>query len=140
MTTPSFAPSSFALSSVMVFGGGGLGAWLRWLTARGWNLALGPAGSAAFPYATLSANVLGSLAMGLLAGWLARQNDGAEAWRLLLGVGLLGGYTTFSSFALEFATMVQRGELGLAALYSGLSLAAGFGALFAGLYAMRVLG
>ena len=55
-------------------------------------------------------------------------------------VGVLGGYTTFSSFALEFGLFVERGDLGLAALYVGLSLLAGFSALFAGLYIMRTIG
>ena len=84
--------------------------------------------------------MLGSLAMGLLVGWLARHGAaGGEAWRLLLGVGVLGGYTTFSSFALEFAVFVERGALASAALYVGISLAAGFVALFAGLNLARVM-
>jgi CrcB protein len=76
--------------------------------------------------------------MGLLAGWLARHGTGGEAWRLLLGVGVLGGYTTFSSFALEFAVFVERGALVPAATYVALSLIAGFAALFGGLWLARV--
>jgi fluoride exporter len=131
------SPPTFAVSSFLVGIGGGLGAWLRFLTGRAWMGALGPVGAAAFPWATLTANVLGSMAMGLLAGWLARHGPGGEAWRLLLGVGVLGGYTTFSAFALEFAVFVERGALGMAALYVGTSLVAGFAALFAGLLLMR---
>ncbi len=133
-------PPSFALASLLVALGGGLGAWLRMVTGRLWTLALGPVAASAFPWATLTANVLGSAAMGVLVGWLARHSAGGEHWRLLLGVGVLGGYTTFSSFALEFALFVERGQLGLAAAYVGLSLAAGFAALFGGLYAMRIIG
>ena len=50
--------------------------------------------------ATLLANVLGCFMMGLLAGWLVGRSH-AENWQLLLGFGLLGGFTTFSTFALD---------------------------------------
>ena len=146
-------PPTFTSASLLVASGGALGAWLRFATGRLWTAAIGPAAANAFPWSTLTVNVLGSLAMGLLAGWLAR-NGGAvlggaglggeasihsESWRLLLGVGVLGGYTTFSAFALEFALLVERGALGTAALYTGLSLMAGFAALFAGLFIMRTV-
>lgn len=141
------SPPHFVLSSLLVASGGALGAWLRLVTGRLWTLAIGPVAANQFPFATLTANVLGSLCMGVLVGWLARHGAdsgqwgggqwGGEHWRLLLGVGVLGGYTTFSSFALEFAQLVQRGNLGMAAFYVGISLAAGFAALFAGLYLMR---
>jgi CrcB protein len=127
---------TFGHSSLLVALGGGLGAWLRYLTGSAW-LAAAPAGAAAFPWATLTCNVVGSLAMGLLVGLLARDGTGGEGTRLLLGVGVLGGYTTFSSFALEFALFVERGQIALAAGYVAASLLAGFCALFAGLWLMR---
>jgi CrcB protein len=61
-----------------------------------------------------------------------------ENWRLLLGVGVLGGFTTFSAFSLDVVTMIQRGDLGVAALYVTISVAGSIAALFAGLSLVRV--
>lgn len=134
------AAPNFAWSSLLVALGGGLGSWTRYLVGRATLGAIGPVRAAAFPWATLTCNVAGSLAMGLLAGWLARHGTGGESWRLLLGVGVLGGFTTFSAFSLEFALMVERGTLALAAGYVAVSLLAGFTGLFAGLALARALG
>lgn len=123
-------PPSFISASLYVAIGGGLGSWLRFVAAR----LIGPA---PFPWATLTVNVLGSFAMGLLAAWLARQDGDGEGWRLLLGVGVLGGFTTFSTFSLDFAGMVERGAIGEAAAYVAASLIVGFAGLFAGLALMR---
>jgi len=133
-------PPTFLSSSLLVFLGGGTGAFLRHMVGRTWLKAIGAEAATAFPWATLTANVVGSFAMGLLVGWLARHGHGGETWRLLLGVGLLGGFTTFSSFSLEFALLVERGNLGLAAAYVAVSLAAGFAGLFFGLAIMRAVG
>ena len=123
-------------ASALVAAGGALGAWLRFLATHICTALLGPARAAAFPWATLSVNVLGSLAMGVLVGWLARHG-GSEPWRLLLGVGVLGGFTTFSSFALEVIVLAQRGAIGSATLYVAGSLVAGFAGLLGGLMLMR---
>ncbi|WP_225207824.1 fluoride efflux transporter CrcB [Novosphingobium huizhouense] len=125
--------SSWQASGLVALGGGA-GALLRLHLGRIVTAIAGPA--ALFPWGTFLINVGGSLAMGLLAGWLARAN-GAEAWRLLLGVGVLGGFTTFSSFALETALLIERGQGGLAAAYAAGSVAAGLAGLFLGLAIMR---
>ncbi|WP_353229550.1 CrcB family protein [Novosphingobium sp.] len=131
--------SSFLSASVLVAGGGAAGSWLRFVTGRIWSGAIGPVAATAFPWATLTVNVAGSIAMGVLAGWLARHGTGGEHWRLLLGVGVLGGYTTFSSFALDFAVLVERGAIVLAMGYVAATLIAGLGGLFAGLMLTRVV-
>lgn len=129
-------PPTFLAASLYVVLGGGLGSWLRYASGVMIGRSLGPASQ--FPWATLSVNVLGSLAMGLLAGWLARHGTGGENWRLLLGVGLLGGFTTFSAYCLELVLMIERGAILSAALYAGVSILAGVAALVAGLALMRV--
>lgn len=125
-----------ALVNVAV--GGAFGAALRYQLGRAMTAWLGPAAVTAFPWATLTVNALGSLLMGLLAGWLAfRGGAGGEQLRLLLGVGVLGGFTTFSAFSLELVLLIERGQLALAALYALLSVALGVCGLFAGLMLMR---
>lgn len=125
-------------ASLQVALGGALGAVLRYQTGGAVARWLGPSAAAAFPWATLAVNVTGSFAMGLLAGWLARH-DGAEGWRLLLGVGLLGGFTTFSAFSLELLGLIERGAPGLALAYALVSVAAGLAGLWLGVSAMRGL-
>ena len=91
-----------------------------------------------WPYGTFIANVVGGLLLGLLAGWLAHRGGAdQERWRLLLGVGLLGGFTTFSAFSLETAGMIQRGDWGGALGYAGLSAVLSVAAVFAGLMLAR---
>lgn len=125
-------------SLILVMLGGGLGAGLRHLVGK---LALGALGPG-LPWGTFAVNVLGGLAMGLLVGALARFGDTIAAShahdvRLLLGVGLLGGFTTFSAFSLEAVLMIERGQLLLASGYAIGSVASSIAALFAGLALMR---
>lgn len=127
------SPNSLTASAIVALGGG-TGAVLRYHAGR---LVGSFAGfNNPFPWGTFAVNVIGSVAMGLLAGWLARH-DAGEAWRLLLGVGVLGGFTTFSAFSLEVALLVQRGLTGLAAIYAAASVLAGMAGLFLGLSIMR---
>ncbi|WP_343521537.1 fluoride efflux transporter CrcB [Sphingomonas sp.] len=119
---------------LLVMLGGAVGAGARHLTGRAALALWGPG----FPWGTLIVNVAGGLAMGLLAGWLAARSSGDEALRALLGVGVLGGFTTFSAFSLETANMLQRGDHGIALLYILASVAGAILTLFAGLQLARV--
>lgn len=136
-------PPSFLTSSLLVALGGGIGSWLRYMIGRAATALLGPISASAFPWATLTVNISGSFAMGLLAGWLAHFGNagglGGEGWRLLLGVGALGGFTTFSAFSLEIVNLAQRGQIGAAVFYVAISLTGGIAGLFCGLAATRVV-
>ena len=114
--------------------GGALGAGARYLTGIATLRLFGPG----YPFGTLTVNIVGGLAMGLLVGMLSRASVPGDHLRLLLGVGVLGGYTTFSSFSLEMANMLQRGDLGMALSYVLLSVVGAVAALFAGLALVRV--
>ncbi len=131
-------PQLYASLSVAL--GGGIGALLRYQTGRFMTHWLGPAVVTTFPFATLAVNAIGSIAMGLLAGYLARHGTGGEQARLLLGVGLLGGFTTFSAFSLEMVLMIERGQFLFALLYVLLSIGLGITGLFIGLNVMRMIG
>jgi fluoride exporter len=115
-------------SYILVMAGGAAGAVLRFQLARSL-----PASAGGWPWPTFAANLAGGLAMGLLTAWLLRQGETGEPLRLLLGVGLLGGFTTFSAFSLEMAQMIERGQTMLAAGYAVASVSLALAALFAGL-------
>lgn len=125
--------SGFVQHSVLVALGGALGAWLRYVVGLAWARSMSTASAAAFPWATLTVNLFGSLAMGLLTGWLAGSGQGSESWRLLLGVGVLGGFTTFSAFSLDVVSLAQRGAIGTAILYGAISVVGSIAGLVAGL-------
>ena len=118
----------------LVMAGGALGSAARYLTGRAALAAWGPD----FPYGTLAVNLIGGLLMGVLTGVLARMG-GSESWRLFVGVGILGGFTTFSSFSLDVVTMIERGALAPAAVYGLLSVVGSVGAVFAGLLLARTI-
>ena len=92
-----------------------------------------------FPYATLTINVLGAFFMGFLFIETLERVAITPAVRTGVLTGVLGGFTTFSTFSMEVVLLVQQGEAARAALYVALSLAMGLGAAFAGAYIARNL-
>lgn len=117
---------------LIVFLGAGIGGALR----HGANLA-GTRLFGSFPGATMAVNILGSFAMGLLAGWFLAWPEASQEMRLFLTTGLLGGFTTFSAFSLDAAVLIERHAYGDAAAYVAGSVVASIAALFAGLALAR---
>ncbi|HYD88350.1 MAG TPA: fluoride efflux transporter CrcB [Vitreimonas sp.] len=115
---------------LLVAAGGAIGAVARY------GVGVGAAGlfGLAFPWGTLIVNVVGCLAMGVLA---ARVGPEQESLRLALGVGVLGGFTTFSAFSLETVRLMQH-QPGLSAIYVLASVLLSVGACWAGLSLGRV--
>lgn len=111
--------------------GGALGAVGRYLVGLSLKTASG------FPWATMSVNILGSLLMGLVIGWLSRQNGGSDALRLFVAVGILGGFTTFSAFSMDLFTLLERRDIAATMLYLGGSLLGGMLAFIIGFMALR---
>ncbi len=116
----------------LVAAGGATGSALRYGIGR----LMGPTADASFPWHTFLINATGSFAIGLLLVAAARLGWPGW-WRPLLAVGLLGGYTTFSTFALESVELMLRGSYGMAAAYSLGSLAVGLAAAAAGIFLGR---
>jgi len=118
----------------LVMAGGALGAGARHLASRAALAIAGPG----LPVGTLAINVTGGLLMGVLAGLLARTTAG-EPWRLFLGVGVLGGFTTFSAFSLDAVLLAERGQWVAAVGYVLASVVGSIAALVAGLALARTL-
>ena len=127
-------------SLLLVFIGGGLGAPCRYFSTTH----IGALFGTYFPFGTLFVNTLGSLLMGFIMGSLVflMEKTGftlAEPVRLLLTVGFLGGFTTFSSFSLETVTLIEGGSLFYAAMNIAANLGLCFLTTFLGLGASRAL-
>ena len=117
------------MNALLVFLGGGTGSVLRYLMGM-WI------GSAAFPWATLVVNAVGSFAIGLLGGWASRFGWSEET-RLLLTTGLCGGFTTFSTFSKESLAIAEAGRWSAFAAYAFGSVAVGIAAVALGYWTAR---
>lgn len=114
--------------------GGGAGSLARYWLA-GW---VQPA-NVAFPYGIFVVNILGGLLMGMVVELGALKLNLSPELRAFLTTGILGGFTTFSTFSLDSALLLQKGEYGLAAAYVLGSVVLSIAALFAGLWMIRTL-
>lgn len=123
------------MNYLIVFIGAGIGGVLR----QGVNIATMRWFGPNFPWGTLTVNIVGSLVMGLIAEYWALKSGLPQSARLFLTTGILGGFTTFSTFSLDTATIFERGETWLALGYAVASLVLSVGALFLGLAIVRNL-
>lgn len=123
-------------SYLLVFLGAGIGGALR----HGVNVGCARYCGIAFPWGTLTVNIVGSFVMGVLAGWLAfKAGEGwSQSLRLFLTTGILGGFTTFSAFSLDAVLLWERGEAGIAVAYIAASVLLSIAGLVAGLSLVRV--
>jgi CrcB protein len=124
-----------AYGYLLVFLGGGLGAAARhWVNRTAMNV-VGPD----YPAGTIAVNILGSMAMGMLASWFAfRGETTTAAQRLFLTTGVLGGFTTFSAFALDTTLLWERHDLAAAVIYAGSSVVLSIAGLIAGMFIVRI--
>lgn len=121
---------------LIVFIGAGIGGAMRHAV----NLAATRLFGLGFPYGTFIVNVAGSFVMGLSAGYFAWRAGVPQHVRLFLTTGILGGFTTFSTFSLDAAVLIERHQFGLAAGYVVGSVVAGLAGLFFGLALFRSAG
>ena len=123
------------MSYFLVGLGGALGAMGRhWVSHMIMRMGL-----TGFPYGTLLVNVVGSFAIGIIIGYLAKTTpEWGQSARLLLATGFCGGFTTFSAFSLDAFTLYERGEVLAAAGYVGLSVVLSIAALMAALALSKV--
>ena len=116
-----------------VAGGGAMGSLARYLTMS----LVGRLVSGGFPWGTLLVNIAGSFLMGMVVELVALRYSVSQETRAFFAVGILGGFTTFSSFSLDAALLIERGHLGTAFVYVAGSVIAGLAALFTALYLVR---
>jgi len=118
---------------LFVAAGGAIGACLRF----GLTSLMATLFGRGFPYGTLSVNLIGALSIGLTLGFIQQGVIGEHPWRPFIMVGILGGFTTFSSFSLDTLTLIERGDVGHAAFYVFASVGAALAGLIFGVHLMR---
>ena len=116
--------------------GGALGSGMRHLVNLAALRLFGPT----FPWGTLAVNIAGSFIMGLFVELLARRFGGSAELRLFIATGILGGFTTFSTFSLDVAVLYERGAVAQAAFYVAASIVVAVLALFLGMWLGKSLG
>jgi CrcB protein len=121
------------MSYLVVFVGAGIGG----ATRHGMNIGVARLLGSHFPHHTLIINIVGSLAMGLVAGWFVERGGATGHLRLFLATGILGGFTTFSAFSLDAVLLWERHEHLMATLYVGGSVVGAIAGLMLGLWIMR---
>ena len=123
------------LNIALVAIGGAIGSVARYLVGV-WSVRIaGPN----FPWGTFTVNIVGAFLIGLLVEIIARRFDASAEMRVFVVTGIIGGFTTWSSFTLDAVVLFERGDIGLSALYLMGSLVVSFAAIFAGLALGRAL-
>ncbi len=118
-------------SFLLVGIGGMIGSMLRYL----FSVLIKPQ---SFPYATLSVNILGSFLIGLIMGFVLKNEAVSQNWKLFLATGICGGFTTFSAFSLECIQLLDQQRYAATIGYIGLSIILGLAATFAGIQLTRL--
>lgn len=119
---------------LFVFIGGGFGSVLRYVIGKWLNNPLN-----GIPYGTFTANLLGSLLIGIILGYAAKNETFTQNHILLLATGFCGGFTTFSTFAYENQVFLKSGDFTSFAFYTIASFVLGFLAVFAGIYLVKFI-
>ena len=119
---------------LLVFIGGGIGSVLRYIIGKALN-----SSQTGIPYGTFTANILGSLLIGIILGLAAKNQALTQNHTLLLATGFCGGFTTFSTFAYENHVFLKEGDFTSFALYTIASFIIGFLAVFAGIFLVDYL-
>jgi CrcB protein len=119
---------------LLVFIGGGFGSVLRFVLGKWLNNS-----ENGIPYGTFVANVLGSLLIGFILGYAAKNDALSQNSTLLLATGFCGGFTTFSTFAYENHIFLKSGDFTSFAFYTIASFVVGFLAVFGGMYLVKFI-